>query len=426
MPIADHPTMSLLRRFGLLLGLSLPVLATGAGCSSEQPSTTTGNDEVVSLPHTDVKNQAIGNCWLYATASWVEALHNAATSTPENLSESYWSYWHWFVQILWSADESPDNHYKDMKEVETGGGFGMSAYLMSSFGAMREGDFIPEEATAGTSRRQSAALSAINKSLREGALKDKEARKDLRLLRKEMDAAWQLSEDVVARLNLAFGENLDQYPDPARESEHRVLSSSSFLVTAVDPATKEKQSVALADILPSSYEGVPDGRFAWKEAAYPADPAERREFLRRAQKALHDGLPPLLSFTVDFAAMRGDTFADVPASPGRQGGHMVALSDYEVTHVPGFGTLKAGVDETRPEALEAALSNDARIVFLRVKNSWGPTGAGDEFKTSGHYDLYMKYLDGPMKSCLQQDGSQDNTKCRDEVPFGSLVLPAGY
>ena len=103
-----------------------------------------------------------------------------------------------------------------------------------------------------------------------------------------------------------------------------------------------------------------------------------------------------------------------------------SMSDYEIENVPGFGTLKAGVDETRPEALEAALSPEASIVFLRVKNSWGPTGAGSEFTVSGHYDLYMKYLDGPMKNCLQPDGSTNRDACRDEVPFGSLALPAGY
>jgi hypothetical protein len=357
---------SLLGRLGLLFGTSLPVVAMGAGCSSaEGPVPASISDEVVSLPHTDVKNQAIGNCWIYATASWVEALHNAATRTPENLSESYWSYWHWFVQILWSADDSETNPFKNMKEVETGGSFAMASYLLSSFGSMREGDFIPEEATSGTSRRQSAALSAINKSLREGALEDRAVRTDLRLVRKEMDAAWQLSPDITARLDLAFGESLDQYPDPARESEHKVLSSSTFLVAAIDPATKAKQQVPLSDILPSSWQGVPDGPFAWKEEPYPVTADDRRDFLKRAQKALHDGLPPLLSFTVDFAAMRGDTFTDVPAAPGRQGGHMVAMSDYEATDVPGFGTLKAGVTETRPEALEAALASESRIVFLR-------------------------------------------------------------
>ena len=104
---------------------------------------------------------------------------------------------------------------------------------------------------------------------------------------------------------------------------------------------------------------------------------------------------------------------------------MVAMSDYQIDHGPGFGTLAAGVDAT-PEQLDAALADDAKIVFLRVKNSWGPTGAGPELSVSGHYDLYMKYLDGPIKYCLQPDGTTSRDNCRDTTPFTSLVLPAGY
>lgn len=409
------------RVLGAAVALALP--AVGVGCSSAGDAQTS-SDDVVTLPHTDVKDQAIGNCWLYANASWVEALHGSATGEALDLSESYWSYWHWYLQILWSADESPDNRYAEMKEVETGGFFWEASHIMKYFGAMREGDFIPEEAASRRSSRQSAALSAINRSLRDGALKDRAARKDLELLRRELDAAWQLSPEVVERLDVAFGRNLERSPDESSFEAHKVLSSTQLLVTAVEPSTGEKQAVSLIDILPS-FDGQPDGRFAWHEAAYPSDAAGRRELLKRAQRALHDGLPPLLTFTVDFAAMRGSVFADVPASPGRQGGHMVAMSDYEIEDVPGFGTLKAGVDAT-PEQLEAALDDDARMVFLRVKNSWGPTGAGSEFTVSGHYDLYMKYLDGPIKNCLQPDGSTDRNNCRDETPFGSLVLPAGY
>lgn len=417
----DRPRRLLLRLLCAASALSLP--AFGAGCSSSKDPTTS-SDDVVTLPHTDVKNQAIGNCWLYATASWLEALHNAAANEVLDLSESYWSYWHWYLQILWSADDSPNNQYADLKEVQTGGFFWMASHIMKYFGAMREGDFIPEDASAITSGRQSRALAAINTSLREGALKDREARKDMDLLRRELDAAWGLSPEVSARLDAAFGRHLEKSPDMSDYELHKVISSTKLTVTAVDANTHEKHAVTLIDILPS-YDGQPDGRFAWKEDYYPATPAERRAFLKRAQKALHDGLPPLLTFTVDFAAMRGSTFADIPASPGRQGGHMVAMSDYEIDNVPGFGLLKAGVDAT-PEQLEAALADDAKIVFLRVKNSWGPTGAGPELSVSGHYDLYMKYLDGPIKNCLQPDGSTDRENCRDETPFTSLVLPAGY
>lgn len=411
------------RMLGIGFALALPMAAVG--CSSSGGDAQTSSDDVVTLPHTDVKNQAIGNCWLYATGSWVEALHKSATNETLDVSESYWSYWHWYLQLLWSADETPGNRYADLKEVQTGGFFWEASHIMQYFGAMAEGDFIAEDATSITSRRQSSAIAAINKSLREGALKDRAARKDLDLLRKEMDAAWKLAPEVSARLDAAFGRNLEKSPDATDFALHKVLSPSKLLVTAVDPATHVKQSVALAEVLPSVTEGVPGGRFAWQEVSYPTAPAERRAFLVRAQKAVHDGVPPLLTFAVDFAAMRGSSFADVPASPGQQGAHMVAMSDYEIDGVPGFGVLKAGVDAT-PAQLEAALSSEASMVFLRVKNSWGPTGASAELSVSGHYDLYMKYLNGPIKSCIQPDGSTDRNNCHDEVPFTSLVLPAGY
>lgn len=409
-----------------LLGLAALAVPSLVGACSAPDGGTTASDDVVVLPHTDVKNQAIGNCWLYATGSWAEALHKSATGEAVDLSESYWSYWHWYLQLLWSADPSPTNGWGNLKEIKTGGGFYLSAHILKHFGAMREGDFIPEDQGAATSRRQSSALSAINKSLREGALKDPAARRDKDLLRKEMDAAWQLTPEVSARLDAAFGRSLEKTPDMSDESVHKVIASTRFLVTASDATTHEKQKVPLDDILPSAIEGRPHGRLAWQEVAYPASPEERRAFLIRAQRALHDGVPPLLTFTVDFAALRGSVFADIPASPGRQGGHMVALSDYEIDGVPGFGMLKAGVEETRPEALKAALAPEAKMIFLRVKNSWGPTGAGDEFTVSGHYDLTMKYLDGPIKNCLQPDGSTNRDNCRDSVPFTSLALPAGY
>jgi hypothetical protein len=396
------------------------------GCSSSGDADSgTSSDEIVNLPHTDVKNQAIGNCWLYATASWVEALHAGATAEKVDLSESYWSYWHWYFQIVWSADEGPGNQFAEMKELETGGGFIFAAHILKYAGAMREGDFIPEEATSTTSRRQSSAQSALNKSLREGALKDKAARRDMALVRKEMDAAWGLSTDVIARMTEAFGPTYENFGMEPPEGS-KVLSSSKFLVQSRDPASKDKLSVPLADILPSAIEGVPDGKFTWKEELYPATATERRAFLKRMQRALHDGVPPLLSFTVDFSALQGNSFAIIPTTPGRQGGHMVAVSDYQAENVPGFGTLLAGKLEERPEVLEAALADEVIIPFIRVKNSWGPTGAGPEFSVSGHYDLTMKYLNGPIKNCLTATGDMDRNNCKDEVPFGSMIFPAGY
>jgi hypothetical protein len=415
----------LLRRFrplGFLAALAVPAV----GCSSSDETPSSSADEIVNLPHTDVKNQAIGNCWLYATSSWLEALHNGATGEALDLSESYWSYWHWYLQILWSADAEEGVGFDIKDQVQTGGGFAMAAHILKYMGSMHEGDFIPEEQGAATSRRQSTALAAINKSLREGALKDKEARRDMALIRQEMDEAWQLGPEVRERLDLAFGRALENFGMDPDEETTKIIPSSQLLVQSRDPVTHEKMNVPLSDILPSAVEGVPGGRFAWEEVAYPESPEERRAFLKRMQLALHDGVPPLLTFMVDFAANRGNKFDIIPASPGRQGGHMVAVSDYQAENVPGFGTLRAGVLEEREEALEAALADEVVIPFIRVKNSWGATGAGDEFTVSGHYDLFMTYLNGPVKNCLQPDGEMDRNNCKDDTPFTSLVLPAGY
>lgn len=88
------------------------------------------------------------------------------------------------------------------------------------------------------------------------------------------------------------------------------------------------------------------------------------EIVTRVQRALQDRQPVIISWYVDFAALdaQGRFFAP-PAQPGRQGGHMTVLEDYQINEVPGFGTLKAGTLETRPEALAAALLPTAKSSF---------------------------------------------------------------
>jgi hypothetical protein len=103
---------------------------------------------------------------------------------------------------------------------------------------------------------------------------------------------------------------------------------------------------------------------------------------------------------------------------------MVVGFDYEVTDVPNFGTLKAGVDETRPEALEAALSPDAKVKFFRIKNSWGAfrPDRWDQAPLPGYHDLYVDYLNGPIRECDEGD----TTHCSSMVPLWDVAFPAGY
>jgi hypothetical protein len=95
--------------------------------------------------------------------------------------------------------------------------------------------------------------------------------------------------------------------------------------------------------------------------------------------------------------------------------------------VPGFGTRPVGINETRQAALDAALSPSASIEFIRVKNSWGNYRPDRQFVVPGYHDLYMKYLDGPMKACEQNADDTDSTDvCWNDTPLDDFVLPAGY
>jgi hypothetical protein len=139
------------------------------------------------------------------------------------------------------------------------------------------------------------------------------------------------------------------------------------------------------------------GTFAWNQQSYPSSPSARRPFQIKLQDAMHRRLPAIVSWYVDFNALENDnTFKTVPATPGRQGGHLTVVEDYQIDNVPGYGTLPAGELVTDPAKLEAALSPEAKLVFIRIKNSWGSSlspdpGQGDALK--GYYDLWMSYLD---------------------------------
>ena len=99
---------------------------------------------------------------------------------------------------------------------------------------------------------------------------------------------------------------------------------------------------------------------------------------------------------------------------------MTVLEDYQINDVPGFGTLKAGVLETRPAALAAALDPAAKIEFIRIKNSWG-TGLDPSMTGNfmGYYDLHLNYLNGPIRWT-------EGMTTRDRTPLSTVVMPPGF
>jgi hypothetical protein len=412
---------------------------TTVGCAADQAGddpVTDGEegsavDDITQVNHSKVKRQSIGNCWLYAVTSWLEALNKASTGVEKNTSESWLTYWHWYDQL---ANGSAYG------EISTGGSYSTGADLINRYGIVMEGDFIPGEAEDEMSSRQSSALETINASLKSGTLKEAVARRDKAAIRKELDAAWRLDPEVVKRINNVFGTSVTRTLDASttasgRAATNKIIRAKDFPVQLKDPTTNAKVNVTLQDAIgkSSGWYGPREGKYAWNEANYPSNATERRAFWKRVQKALHDGQPVITSWKVDFNALNSASvfsFDELTRrGPGRQGGHMTVMHDYQA-EVPGVGLLKAGENAT-PEQMQKALADGTKIIFVRVKNSWGGVRP-DRWNTSaiaGYHDLEMKYLDGPIKECaMAADGhTTDTSNCtRSVTPLWDVVLPAGY
>lgn len=398
------------------------LLLFAAACSSQGEDIDGLGSEIVDVPHTAVERQSIGNCWLYAHASWVESMHKTATGEDFDVSQSYWTYWHWFDQIV---DEG-------VSQIETGGFWSTANDLVRKYGIMSERDFVSDDARNEMSQRQADALAAIDRALSSGALRDPAARRDRRLVRRELDRAWRLSSGVKRMLDDVFG------ADVSRDFESTASSAGSKIVAAKDfevaYTTGPGQPLAQKTLLDATRE--------WREARFYSGWNEREYFLR-VQKAMHDAQPVLISWFVDFNALenrpgplRGSFNMTTlnENGPGHQGGHMTVLEDYEAKLADGT-VLKAGVtlDPSNPEdarKLAAALEPDTEISFLRIKNSWGGARPDRAFVEGmpGYHDLYTDYLIGPVRGCATRpDGETDTTNCyRSITPLQDVVLPPGY
>lgn len=414
---------------------SLVALAVApAGCAADRQGIATDDgigsstDDITQVDHAKVKRQSIGNCWIYAVSGWAEALNKASVGTEANTSESWMTYWHWYDQLANGAARG---------EIQTGGWFGTGVDLLTRYGIVLEKDFIASEADAEMSNRQSTALDAVNASLKGGALKDAVARRDRKAIRAELDRAWQLDAPTIKRINDVFGDSVSRTLDRSSEaatlaSANQIITTKSFRVKLHDARTREVVDATLADAIGKNNGWGPrEGALAWNEATYPSDATSRRSFWKRVQRALHDNQPVVISWKVDFNALTSDSRFSLEElrrrGPGRQGGHMVLMHDYQA-EVPGLGVLKAGETAT-PEQMEKALSDDTRIQFIRIKNSWGGIRPDrwNQASIAGYHDLELPYLDGPIKECKEVNGTSDPNDCpREVVPVWDVVLPAGY
>lgn len=417
--------LRLVRSSLVAAGLALTSLV---GCTTDTAST---EDNVVDTKNTDVERQSIGNCWLYATASWAESLHLYATDQEFDISQSYWTYWHWFDEIVAG--------YGD--EIETGGGEDIAFGIIKKRGLMSEADFIQEDTVGEMSRRQATALDKINAELKSGGrLSTYTARTNKKLVRQVLDEAWGLSTDVRKQLDTAFGTGA------GRTFQTNATIKGTKILRAKDFKVRYPERITNKDVPTIKDTTLAVAMTDYRTVDYPSWgsdlAAKRRQFQIRLQRAMHDGAPVIITWMVDFNAMesgsgplRGSFNKQTldKNGPGRQGGHMTVMEDYEVL-TKEYGLLAAGttLDPANPEdakKLEAALLPSSEIKFWRIKNSWG--AFRDDRSSApgfpGYHDLYMDYMNGPITWCPSVEGAKNSSNCRGTTdPFENIVLPPGY
>lgn len=363
----------------------LLIAALASGCQEN-----IGSDiSVTDVKHTEVKDQSIGNCWLYASAAWAESLHLAATGSQINISESYWTYWDWYEELL----GHPYSIY-----MEAGGFFSDTKQLIEKYNYMLEKDFLKEEAKEILSKRQEEALVYINEMLAPGG---------------ELNGPdTRTPERIKKHLDKAFGVEMDKLLGKVKPADKlKVGKNGRSNVYLKDLVTKEAHMWTQVEFPYISESTV--------NHSYVRD--RQKEIMTRVLKAMNDGYPVVFNLILNqkgldkaTSSFRGDLL-DGPGPEKETGGHMVIAEDYVIDNVPGHGTLGEG--DMTPELKEAALGGNIR--YIKVKNSWGISE--ENLDANGYYNFYSDYL------IEAHDFRNPNTgRISRRSGLQSVVLPAGY
>jgi hypothetical protein len=346
------------------------------------------------VAHTISKRQSIGNCWLYATGTWLESVALSYQNESLDVSESYWTWWHFYNQLVAQYE---------MEEIATGGSWSIARSIILKHGFVSEGDFIPEESDFEMSYRQKQAVNYINDALLFGELKDPEARTP-ELVRQVLDEAFAS--------NMAEAEKLAQSADA---KIIRLLPDGRVLT--------------LRDLLDRR------SRNAWVEVPFPRVYGEnavatagtqkaRRQLWTRVFRALNDEQPVVISLMIDFNALdntdgvfKGQRLRDLGV--GDQGGHLTVLEDYTVTDVPGIGSIGRG--EVSEELQEQALLGT--LDRLVVKNSWGVNRPERGIK-DGINLFDRSYLEDQF--AWKEDEEDPESPVNWYTTLGGFILPPGY
>jgi hypothetical protein len=356
--------------------------------------------KVTSVAHTPVKRQAIGNCWLYAHATWLESLLKHTTGQEINVSETYWTYWDLYEKIL-ANEPIPD------KELNAGGSWYRSKSIIQKYGWVEEGQFIASESEQVMSQAQDCAEAYILAQGKPGGTLH--------------SINSRTPEHVKAELNKAFScyGTIHLNMEEAWNIRHKAEDTLLRDVKSGDEDTLAVWLNRWQEISSPGYNSW--GPYEGKKLGTVAEFAGFKKMEQRIKTALNDHHPVVISFFVSFNAPDPNGYFNLntlakSGSLGDNGGHMIVLHDYTVKGIPaeeGFTTLGEG--DLAPELKEIALKGD--LDYLVAKNSWGYDRVDRPWLKNGYSRITWDYL---------QNRYFDEDISRFQPFLRSVILPPGY
>lgn len=373
-------------RWHLPVGLGLTILA--GACASSTEESAARHDDVTDVSPPPPVQQAVGNCWIFATNAWIEAMSaRPVGATAVDLSEAYLSFLYWLDQI--SAPPAPFTRGV-VFQLRPTGSWGIAADLLTRFGWLPEAKFLNVASTGTFALRHQQAFQAMQYELAHGKLTTPAARADRQLVAETLVKAWNLDPELVANLTKAFG------PDFRRDLQNGQATLEETGITRLDDITVgwgvAGDRVSAQDLIGSlpegedAFTGKRSGPYAYSDTKPPGSEDKVRGYLRRVQKSLNQDLPVVMSETSDDTDLDANGMYRKPADgvlSDQWYDHAVMVFDLSV-QTARFGLLAVGTKETRPEALAASLEDGSQVLSFRARNSyWGRYADGSVIPFAG-------------------------------------------
>lgn len=365
--------------------------------SCRNPSESLSETDVTQVDHSAVKQQSIGNCWLYAQGSWLESLLKSSEGREIDVSETYWEYWDLFEKLMGFQETGEDG-------LSTGGSWGRSRRLVEAYGWVEEDDFVAAEGDMIRAESQACAETYLVRETTTGGRLDPGKPRAADQVKKELNRAFSCEGSYEIDIESAFRKR-------HKADETFLKDPKSGVAKSLTRTFREWKEVDNFDSGAwSSFEG--------KKLPSEASMAIYRNLEQRIKKALNDHQPVVLSFYVSFNAPNDEGLFNLNSLAkkgqlGRGGGHMLVLHDYVVDHVPTLGRIGEGeVDDASKD-----LAILGELDYVVAKNSWGHDRDDRPWLKDGYSRISWDYL---TKTYFDEE-------TKSFLPFlQSVVIPPGY